>query len=183
MTERRLDSLSLGRADAECITRSDIAAIPEPERSVVETDLPRIRSWLRGHPGVDASVTLDRTAFDAGQGHVLVIVAVTGDPTEVREDLESAVLHPDRLRVRAHRPSLNALREVLQWVLATRMTADTPTTVTSAGIDERAGKVVVTLNRRDEDYAAELMSLTKGLIRVAPDPVIVTPLGSPHSDP
>lgn len=53
-----------------------------------------------------------------------------------------------------------------------------PTTVTSAGIDEHAGKVVVTLNRRDEDYAAELMSLTKGLIRVAPDPVIVTTLGS-----
>ena len=70
------------------------------------------------------------------------------------------------------------LREVLQWILATRMTADTPTTVTSAGIDERAGEVVVTLNRRDDDYAANLVSLTNGLIRVEPEPVIVTPLGS-----
>ena len=139
MIDRRTGP-SPGGAEPADITRMDVAAIPEPERSVVETDLPRVRSWLREHPDVRASLALDRTAFDAGQGHVLMIVIVSGDPAELRPHLESAVLHPDRLRVRGARASLDELREVLQWVVATRMTSDTRTTVTTAGIDERAGE-------------------------------------------
>lgn len=180
MTDRRTRPFPGGAEPAD-ITRTDIAALPEPERSVVETDLLRVRGWLREHPDVRASLALDRTAFDAGQGHVLMIITLSGDPTELRPHLESAVLHPDRLRVRVARPSLEELCEVLQWVVATRMTSDTHTTVTTAGIDERAGEVVVTLNRRDEDNAAELVALAGGLLRVEPEPVIPKPLGSSDS--
>jgi hypothetical protein len=80
-----------------------VAGVPEPERSAVEVDLPRLQRWIRGHPEVRASVALDRAAFDAGQGHVLLVVSVEGDPAAVRRELEAMVAHPDRLRVRMAR--------------------------------------------------------------------------------
>ena len=153
-THRRSGSSAAGDGEPDGLTQSEIAAIPEPERSVVEADLPRIRGWLREHRDVRASVrSIVRRSTLVKV--MCIIVTVTGDPAELRRDIESAVLHPDPLQVRADRPSSDELDEVLQWILETRMTSDTRTTVTTAGIDERAGEVVVTLNRRDEEYAAD----------------------------
>ena len=142
------------------VVRADIVEIPEPQRSVVEMDLPRVERWLREHPEVHASVAVDRAAFDAGQGHVLLVVTVQGDPAMVRRELESVLAYPDRLRVRVDRPSPEELQRVLRWVIDTRMTSGggSRTFVTSAGVDERAGVVVVALNRRDPEYADELVA-------------------------
>lgn len=170
------DPEPLGRA------RDDIADIPEPEQSVVAIDLPRIQRWLREHSDTRASVTLDRTAFDAGQGHVLLAVTVKGDPAAVRRELESVVAHPDRLRVRVDRPSPEELHRVLRWVIDTCMTSrgGSQTVVTTAGVDERAGVVVVALNRRDQEYAHELVALTRGMVRVEPEPAVVEFLKPPR---
>jgi hypothetical protein len=87
--------------------------------------------------------------------------------------------YPDRLRVRVDRPSPEELQRVLRWVIDTRMTSGggSRTFVTSAGVDERAAVVVVALNRRDPEYADELVALTNGLVRVEPEPTILVPLG------
>jgi hypothetical protein len=80
MADRRLSSQSSTTAEL----RGAVAGIPEPERSVIEMDLPRIQRWLRGHPDIRATVAPARTAFDAGQGHVLLVVTVKGDRAAVR---------------------------------------------------------------------------------------------------
>jgi hypothetical protein len=73
-------------------------------------------------------------------------------------------------------PGLAAgLEQVLRWVVETQMgpVEEGRTVVTSAGIDERAGRVVITLNRADERYAGELISQAGGLVSVAPQPLVV----------
>ena len=57
------------------------------------------------------------------------------------------------------------------------------TFVTTAGIDERAGVVVVRLNQRDPQYAAELVALARGLVRVEPEPTVVQLLEPPRRAP
>ena len=179
MADRRPSSrASTGRGPGG-IAWDDIAEIPEPQRSVVEADLPRVERWLREHPEIHVSVALDRARFDAGQGHVLLVVTVQGDAATVRRELESVMANPDRLRVRVYRPSPEELQRVLRWVIDTRMTSEggSRTFVTVAGVDERAGVVVVALNRRDPQYADELVALTEGLVRVEPEPTNMVPLG------
>jgi hypothetical protein len=151
----------------------------------VEVDLPRLQRWLQDHPEVHASVIVDRAAFDAGQGHVLLVVKVQGDPATVRRELESVLAHPDRLRVRVDRPSPEELHQMLRWVIDTRMTpgGGSQTVVTTAGVDEAAGVVVVTLNRRDQQYADELSALTNGMVRVEPEPANIVLLAPPRSPP
>jgi hypothetical protein len=116
---------------------------------------------------------------------VLLVVKVQGDPATVRRELESVLAHPDRLRVRVDRPSPEELHQMLRWVIDTRMTpgGGSQTVVTTAGVDEAAGVVVVTLNRRDQQYADELSALTNGMVRVEPEPANIVLLAPPRSPP
>jgi hypothetical protein len=74
---------------------------------------------------------------------------------------------------------------VLHWVIDTRMTppGGSQTFVTTAGVDDAAGVVVVTLNRRDQQYVDELLALTKGLVRVEPEPTNLELLLPPRFTP
>ncbi len=74
-----------------------------------------------------------------------------------------------------HRRRLEA---TLQWVVDRYMQPleDGGTTVTTAGIDDAGTAVAVSLNRRDEDFARQLVAESNGLVRVADDPTIIDPL-------
>ena len=169
MSERPGESQPVARGHHDLVWDD----LPEHERSIVEADLPSLQRWIREHPEVAAAVELDRSAFDAGQGHVLLVATVHGDPGAVRSDLESVVAHPDRLRVRADRPTAGELRRLLRWVIDTRMAdpgGGSRTVITGAGVDDGAGVVVVTLNRRDQRYTDELVAASGGLVRVEAEP-------------
>jgi hypothetical protein len=70
------------------------------------------------------------------------------------------------------------LAETLKWVVDVHMQPleDRGTTVTTAGINDGATAVEVTLNRQDEAFASRLMADSNGLVRVLDDPTIIDPL-------
>jgi hypothetical protein len=145
------------------------------EEPGLAADMKEVRRWIGAHPAAEGSVSVDRSASDAGQGEPLLVLTVSDDPTLHREGLVPLLVRPDRLRVRRYRPAAADLDRVLRWVVETQMApvGEGGTVVTSAGIDEPAGRVVVSLNRADEEYARELMSRAGGLISVAPQPLVV----------
>jgi hypothetical protein len=148
-----------------------LAGLPPHESDPLRQDLPIVREWAHT-VGPPAQVTVDRRRFDAGQGHVLLVVTVAGDAETARRQLVPRLYHPDRLRVRIDRPGDDELRRALQWVLDTHMTHTRGSHVTGAGIDDRAGVVRVTLNRSDPALAARLEAHGSGLIRVSSTPVV-----------
>jgi hypothetical protein len=156
--------------------RSDITAgLPDDERQVVLGDVERLQEWARQRPDLQAVVTVDRSRFDAGRRVALVVIAIHDAPSPYRRELKSLVAHSDRLRVKAYRPPDGELERVLRWIVEDHMRpieAD-QTVVTTAGIDDQAQLVVVTLNRQDQSYANELSVASDGLVRVTPEPTIV----------
>jgi len=163
---------------------ADARGLPESEQVAVDEDLARIRKWLHRHPEVHASVAVDRIRFDAGQGNVLLVVSADRDVDALRRDLETVVRLPERLRVRADHASLEDLERVLRCIVETRMgSADNnATVVTSAGIDEQVGAVVVTLNRVDPRYVDDLQARSDGLVQVEAEPLIPVRLEPPTVD-
>jgi hypothetical protein len=123
---------------------------------------------------VRAEIAVDRSAALAGQGEPLIVVRVE-DPAAHRAELVGLLDRPDRLRVRPRRADPADLERLLRWILDTQMVPAEPgrATVSSAGIDETAGVVVVTLDRPDPRYAADLAAAGGGLLRVAERPVVV----------
>jgi hypothetical protein len=138
------------------------------------TDLERLHGWSGAHPAARAEISVDRSAALAGQGEPLIVVCLD-DPAAHRAELVDLLDRPDRLRVRPRRPDPADLARLLRWVVDTQMrpAGSGRATVSSAGIDEAAGVVVVTLDRPDPRYAAELAAAGGGLLRVAPRPVVV----------
>ena len=133
-------------------------------------DLPVVRRWAAATTGDAPQIRVDRRRYDAGQGHVLLVVTVAADAGAASRHLVPLLRHPDRLRVRVARPSDAELRRVLDWVLKEHMVDTRDSYVSSAGIDDRAGVVRVALNRRDPELAARLTAHESGLIRVSDMP-------------
>jgi hypothetical protein len=143
--------------------------LPAPESEPLREDLPVVRRWAAA-TGDTPQIRVDRRRYDAGQGHVLLVVTVAADADAVSRHLVPLLRHPDRLRVRVARPSDAELRRVLDWVLNEHMVDTRDSYVSSAGIDDRAG-VVQVANRRDPELAARLAAHESGLIRVSDVPV------------
>jgi hypothetical protein len=140
--------------------------LPERESGPLRDDLPIVREWAASVPDSVARISVERRRFDAGQGHVLLIVTVDADPEPARRQLVPRLAHPDRLRVRRARASDAELRAVMQWVIDKQMTPTEGSYATVVGVDERAGVVRVQLNRVDPELSARLENHESGLIRV-----------------
>ena len=153
------------------VSSDDIPAdLPEHEAGPLRDDLPIVQEWATSVHGSVPRVSIDRRRFDAGQGHVLLVITVRADPGPVREELVPRLSHPDRLRVRRARPSDDDLRRAMQWVIDEHMTHTEGSYVTGVGIDEPAGVVRVQLNRPDRELAAQLENHEAFLIHVDDTP-------------
>jgi hypothetical protein len=157
----------------------DLSGLPAAERVPAEQNIAAISRWHSEHPDVDITVGVDRASLEAGQGHVTVVVLTAATEVDrVRRELLPLAPHPDRVRVRRHRPDAASLHAVLRIVMERYMPAHPPgpTWVTSVGIDEAEGVVVATLNRTDDEYAAHLRQVCGPLLRISPRPTTVMPI-------
>lgn len=155
--------------------------LPIHEQSVIDADRPRLERWSQLHPGAAAEVTVEREAFDAGQGHVLLVVSLRNVRflPRARNELPALVEFPDRLRVRSWRPPRAEAERVMRWIMKTFMgdAGGPQTVVSSVSIDPATGLVRVALDRRDEAFARELRAATNGIVQVADEAIIINPAG------
>lgn len=148
--------------------------LPPHEQLSVSTDLPLIERWLEDNlVPAQATVAIDRAAFDSNMGHVLLVVSVRelSELDRAREELTALVVYPDRLRVRRWKPADAELRRIHDWIWSRpTLPGSEDTRITSGGPHPETGLMWVTLNRKDEAYAAYLVAASGGLIDVSPRP-------------
>jgi hypothetical protein len=139
-------------------------------------DLAVVREWVDRNPGADARLT--ETVEHGGDRVVLVVsVPVHEEMVRARAEILPLVQFPELLRFRRRQPSEEETEWALQWVLGLmrrQEELDLPTKVTSAG--RHSGLIMLTLDRVDPAYAAELEARGNGLTVVLPDPVNPVPL-------
>ncbi|GAA1515846.1 hypothetical protein [Kribbella lupini] len=81
-------------------------ALPPYEQATLDLDLPVLEAWASRHPDRVAGLVVDRAGFEAGIGHVLLIVEIH-DHTAVRRthtELAPLLSRPEHLRVRTRFP-------------------------------------------------------------------------------
>ncbi len=135
-------------------------------------DLPVVREWVERNPGSGARLT---ETVEHGSERVALVVSVPGheEMLRARSEIPRLVQFPELLRFRRWRPAEQETEWTLQWVLGLmRRQGDLglPTKVTSTWPDSASGLVVITLDRVDPAYAAELEARGNGLTCVRPEP-------------
>jgi len=150
-------------------------------------DLAVVRRWVERNPSANARLT--ETVEHGGERVVLVIsFPVHAEMLRARIEIPPLVRFPDLVRFRRWKPSEQETEWTLQWVLGLmRRQYDLrlPTHVTSTGPHPVSGLIMITLDRIDAAYAAELEARGNGLTYVLPDPENPIPLsvaGMPSSD-
>ena len=147
-------------------------------------DLPVVRQWVERNPNTDARLT--ETVEHGGDRVVLVIsVPVHEEMLRARSEIPPLVRFPELLRFRRWQPAEQETEWTLQWVLGLmrrQMDLGLPTKVTSTALDVVSGLILITLDRVDPAYAAELDARGNGLTFVRPNPentVLLAVAGSP----
>ncbi|MER7249900.1 hypothetical protein [Kribbella sp. NPDC000426] len=145
-------------------------------------DLPVVREWVERNPNADA--TLTETVEHGGERVVLVIsIPVHEQMVRAQREVSPLVRFPELLRFRRRRPAEQEIEWTLQWVLGLMRRQEDlnlPTKVTSTGPHPVSGLIMITLDRVDPTYAAELEARGNGLTIVLPDPVNPVPLAVAH---
>ena len=135
-------------------------------------DLPVVRQWVERNP--DASARLTETVEHGGDRVVLVVsFPVHEDMLRAQLEIPSLVQFPELLRFRRWKPTEQETEWTLQWVLGLmrrQHDLDLPTKVTSTGPHPVSGLIMITLDRVDPGYAAELEARGNGLTFVLPEP-------------
>ena len=145
-------------------------------------DLPVVRQWVERNPGAHARLT--ETVEHGGDRVVLVISVPDHDEmVRARTEIVPLVQFPELLRFRRWQPSEQETEWTLQWVLGLMRRQEDlrlRTKVTSTGPHHVSGLVMITLDRVDPGYAAELEARGNGLSYVLPDPENPVPLSVAH---
>lgn len=98
----------------------------------------------------------------SGNSQATVVVAVVDDVAATARELREMVQHPDRLDVIAGRHTKADLMTVRDRLMRDWMPDEEPTDggthITTLAVDEKGGRVVIGLNRLDQDFAASLLS-------------------------
>lgn len=141
-------------------------------------DLPVVRQWVERNPDADARLT---ETVEHGGDRVVLVISIPAHEEMIRARIEIAPLvqHPELLRFRRWRPTAQETEWTLQWVpglMRRQEDLDLPTKVTSTGPHPVTGLIMITLDRIDPAYAAELEARGNGLTYVLPDPVNPVPL-------
>ncbi len=135
-------------------------------------DLPVVRQWVERNP--DANARLTETVEHGGDRVVLVIsFPVHEEMLRARIEIPPLVRFPELLRFRRWKPTEQETEWTLQWVLGLmrrQEDLDLPTKVTSTGPHPVSGLIMITLDRVDPTYAAELEARGNGLTFVLPEP-------------
>lgn len=141
-------------------------------------DLPVVRQWVERNPDTDAR--LMETVEHGGDRVVLVIsIPVHEEMLRAQIEIPPLVQFPELLRFRRWQPAEEETEWTLQWVLGLMRRQDDlglPTKVTSTGPHPVSGLIMITLDRVDPTYAAELEARGNGLTIVLPEPVNPVPL-------
>jgi sensor histidine kinase regulating citrate/malate metabolism len=93
--------------------------LPPHEQLSVSTDLPLIERWIEDNlVTAQATVAIDRAAFDSNMGHVILVVSVRqlSELDRARDELTALVVYPDRLRVRRWKPTEAQLHRIHEWI-------------------------------------------------------------------
>jgi hypothetical protein len=164
---------------------------PNPRRwetqATASPDLAVVRKWVERNP--EAHARLTETVEHGGERVVLVVsVPVHEDMVRARGEILRLVRFPELLRFRRWQPSEQETEWTLQWVLGLMRRQEElglPTKVTSTWPDPESGLLMMTLERIDPTYAAELESRGNGLTVVRPIPensvsLAVARAWSPH---
>jgi hypothetical protein len=147
-------------------------------------DLPVVRQWVERNPGVGAQLS---ETTEHGGGRVVLAISIPDHDEMVRagDELPTLVRFPDLLRFRRWHPSEQEAEWTLQWVLGLmrrQEELDVPANVTSTGPHPVSGLIMISLDRVDRNYAAELERRGDGLILVLPQPVNPMPLSAAVSN-
>lgn len=141
-------------------------------------DLPAVREWVERNPDTNARLT--ETVEHGGDRVVLVVsFPVHEDMVRARIEIPPLVRFPELLRFRRWKPAEQETEWTLQWVLGLmrrQWDLDLPTKVTSTGPHPVSGLIMITLDRVDPAYAAELEARGDGLTFVLPEPENPVPL-------
>jgi hypothetical protein len=155
------------------------------EPATASVDLPVVRRWVERNPGVDARLT---ETVEHGGGRVVLVISipVEAEMLRAKAELVPLVQSPGLLRFRRRQPTEQETEWTLQWVLGLmrrQEDLDLPTRVTSTGPHPDSGLIMISLDRVDRAYAAELEARGNGLTLVLPEVVTPVPLGvvSPFS--
>ncbi|GAA1579536.1 hypothetical protein GCM10009789_36610 [Kribbella sancticallisti] len=148
------------------------------ERATASPDLPVVRQWVERNPRTEARLT---ETVEHGGGRVVLVVNVPAHEEMVRARLEipPLVRFPELLRFRRWQPGEQEAEWTLQWVLGLMRRQEDlnlPTKVTSTGRHPASGLIMITIDRVDPTYAAELEARGNGLTMVLPDPMNPVPL-------
>lgn len=135
-------------------------------------DLAVVQRWVERNPGADARLA---ETVEHGGGRVALVVSVPVHEEMVRARSETLPLvqFPELLRFRRWQPSEQETEWTLQWVLGLMRRQEElglPTRVTSVWPDSESGLIMMTLDRVDPIYAAELEARGNGLTVVRPTP-------------
>jgi hypothetical protein len=146
--------------------------------AMASPDLPVVRQWVERNPDTDARLT--ETVEHGGHRVVLVIsIPVHEEMVRAQIEIPPLVQFPELLRFRRWQPAEQETEWTLQWVLGLMRRQEElglPTKVTSTGPHPVSGLIMITLDRVDPTYAAELEARGNGLTLVLPDPVNPVPL-------
>ncbi|WP_329000812.1 hypothetical protein OHA18_41075 [Kribbella sp. NBC_00709] len=147
--------------------------------ATVSPDLPVVHRWVDRNR--DAHARLTETVEHGGDRVVLIIsIPVHEEMLRARLEIPPLVQFPELLRFRRWQPTEQETEWTLQWVLGLmrrQVDLGLPTKVTSTGPQPVSGLIMITLDRVDPTYAAELEARGDGLTFVLPEPVNPVPLG------
>jgi hypothetical protein len=146
--------------------------------ATVSPDLAVVRRWVERNPEAGARLT---ETVEHGGGRVVLVVSVPdhAEMVRARSEILPLVDFPELLRFRRWRPSEQETEWTLQWVLGLMRRQEDlglPTKVTSTGPHPDSGLIMISLDRVDPTYAAELEARGNGLVAVLPDPENLVPL-------
>ncbi|WP_432950491.1 hypothetical protein ACQPXM_19240 [Kribbella sp. CA-253562] len=147
------------------------------ERATIELDLPVVERWVAARPELGGEVVIDRDEYDSNVGHVLVVVWLRDHSAvrRTREQLVEVMARPEHLRVRRWMPDPADVERLRAIVQAMRAEGPGRARISFTGLDGETGFLVVGLDRRDPDFAAEIEAVRPGWVRVLPDPMGVAP--------
>ncbi|WP_020391486.1 hypothetical protein [Kribbella catacumbae] len=141
-------------------------------------DLPVVRQWVERNPDTDARLT--ENVEHGGDRVVLAIsIPVHEEMLRARIEIPPLVQFPELLRFRRWQPAEQETEWTLQWVLGLMRRQEElrlPTRVTSTWPHPVSGLIMITLDRIDPTYAAELEARGNGLTSVRPEPENPVPL-------
>jgi hypothetical protein len=141
-------------------------------------DLPVVRQWFEQNPNTNARLT---ETVEHGGGRVVLVISIPVHEEMLRARIEipPLVQFPELLRFRRWQPAERETEWTLQWVLGLMRRQEElglPTKVTSTGPNPASGLIMITLDRVDPAYAAELEARGNGLTVVLPEPENPVPL-------